>query len=63
MMTIDNYVPGECPRLEYINLMQIYPDVETLKEAVVTSIWNDDRLLREDIKDIANKLLDELKRG
>jgi hypothetical protein len=54
---------NDCPRFEYLNLTQIYPDTETLKDSIATAIWNDDRLLREDIKDIAVKLLDELKRG
>jgi hypothetical protein len=52
-----------CPRLEYMELMQIFPDTEQLKNTIVTTIWNDDRLLREDLKDIAVMLLDELKRG
>lgn len=50
-------------RWEYINLTEIYPDTETLKKAIVTAIWNDDRLLREDIQDIANDILNEIKRG
>lgn len=54
---------NECSCLDYIELMQIFPDTDSLKEMIVTTIWNDDRLLREDIKDIAVKLLDELKRG
>jgi hypothetical protein len=32
-----------------------------LKSAIVTAIWNDDRLLREDIEFIAQELLKELK--
>jgi hypothetical protein len=63
MMTIDNFLHYESPRLEYMNLTQIYHDTEELKEAISRTIWNDDRLLREDIKDIAINLLDELKRG
>jgi len=63
MMMINDYVPGDCPRLEYMNLTQVYYDTEELKEAIARTIWNDDRLLREDIKDVAIKLLDELKRG
>jgi hypothetical protein len=51
------------PRLEYINLTEIYPDTTTLKRAIVTAIWNDDRLLREDIRDIAHDILNELSRG
>lgn len=54
---------NECPRLDYMELMQVFPDTDSLKETIVTTIWNDDRLLREDIKDIAVKLLDELDRG
>jgi hypothetical protein len=46
-----------------MELMQIFPDTEQLKNTIVTTIWNDDRLLREDLKDIAVMLLDELKRG
>jgi hypothetical protein len=41
--------------------MSIYPDTESLKSAIVTAIWNDDRLLRDDIEDIAKELLRELK--
>lgn len=52
---------SSCPRLEYGNLMSLYPDTESLKSAIVTAIWNDDRLLRDDIEDIAKELLRELK--
>jgi hypothetical protein len=54
---------GSCPRLEYGNLMSLYPDTQSLKKAIVTAIWNDDRLLRSDIADIAYDILSELKRG
>jgi hypothetical protein len=53
----------DCPRLNYELLVKIFPDTGTLKNTIVTTIWNDDRLLRKDIKDIAIMLLDELKRG
>ena len=46
-----------------MNLMNIFPDTESLKKEIVTAIWNDDRLLREDLQDIANDILRELKRG
>jgi hypothetical protein len=49
------------PRLEYLKLSEIYPSTEALKSAIVTVIWNDDRLLREDIEDIAKELLMELR--
>lgn len=49
------------PRLEYGKLMSLYPDTESLKKAIATAIWNDDRLLREDIEDIAKELLQELR--
>ena len=56
-------VMSDCPRMEYEKLMSIFCDTETLKKSIVCTIWNDDRLLRKDIKDIAIMLLDELKRG
>jgi hypothetical protein len=49
------------PRLAYICLSEIHPSTEALKSAIVTAIWNDDRLLREDIESIAQELLKELK--
>lgn len=54
---------SRCPRLDYMELVELYSDIESLRQAIVTTIWNDDRLLREDIKCIANELLNELKRG
>ena len=50
-------------RLEYTNLMNPYIELADLKQHIVTAIWNDERLLRQDIEDIANDLLYELKRG
>jgi len=49
------------PRLEYLRLVEVYPDSEALKCAIVNAIWNDDRLYRNDIEDIAHGLLRELK--
>lgn len=51
------------PRLEYQKLCENYVSTEALKLAIVTAIWNDDRLLREDIKSIAQELLRELRSG
>jgi hypothetical protein len=49
------------PRFAYGNLMDIHTSTEALKSAIVTAIWNDDRLLRDDIEDIAKELLRELR--
>jgi hypothetical protein len=49
------------PRLQYIHLSEVHASTEALKSAIVTAIWNDDRLLREDIESIAKELLKELK--
>lgn len=49
------------PRMEYHKLCEIHTSTEALKSAIVTAIWNDDRLLREDIEDIAKELLRELR--
>jgi hypothetical protein len=49
------------PRFAYGGLMDIHTSTEALKSAIVTAIWNDDRLLREDIESIAQELLRELK--
>jgi hypothetical protein len=49
------------PRLAYTVLAEIHPSTEALKSAIVTAIWNDDRLLRDDIEDIAKSLLMELR--
>lgn len=49
------------PRFEYQKLCEVHTSTEALKSAIVTAIWNDDRLLREDIEDIAKTLLMELR--
>jgi len=48
-------------RLEYKNLSEVHASTDILKKAIVTAIWNDDRLLREDIEFIAQELLRELR--
>lgn len=50
-------------RLEYMNLINPYCDTDKLKKDIAKAIWNDERLLRQDIKDIANDLLRELEFG
>jgi len=49
------------PRLEYQKLCENHTSTEALKLAIVTAIWNDDRLYRNDIEDIAKELLKELR--
>lgn len=50
-------------RLEYMNLVNPYYNTDKLKKDIAKAIWNDERLLRQDIADIANDLLTELKFG
>jgi len=61
MTDFNSCSPSLYSHVDYGKLMLIYPDTESLKKAIVTSIWNDDRLLREDIENIAKELLLELR--
>lgn len=60
-MDLNSCSTGRFPRLEYQKLCEVHNSTEALKLAIVTAIWNDDRLLREDIEDIAKELLKELR--
>jgi len=61
MMDFNSCSSMGVPRLAYKNLSEVHENTEVLKSAIITAIWNDDRLLRGDIEDIAKELLKELK--